>query len=96
MNLKKIREILDSPANEDQQKSLIIQELSKDENLIPTLLLILESERKQKSQLVENMNLLLSKAEVGLKEPEINKDGFMQNEIAEFYRTSEMNHCFEN
>ena len=42
------------------------------------------------------MNLLLSKADVGLKEPELNEDGFMQKEISDFYDTAEVNHCFKN
>ena len=86
MNLKKIREILNMNIPEDYQEQLIIQVLSEDKNVIPTLLKILEIERKSKEDLLVDCNLLLSKANVGLEEPKFNKDGFMQKEIREFYK----------
>ena len=97
MNLNKIKEIIELPLiSEADKESLIIDEISKNENVVPTILRILNAERGRKNELVSTMNLLLSKADVGLKEPELNEDGFMQKEISEFYDTAEVNHCFKN
>ena len=97
MNLNKIKEIIELPLiSEANKESLIINEISKDENVVPIILQMLNAERVRKNELVSTMNLLLSKADVGLKEPKLNEDGFMQKEISEFYDTSEVNHCFKN
>jgi len=97
MNLNKIKEIIELPLiSKSDKESLIINEISKNENVLPTILRILNAERERKNELVNTMNLLLSKADVGLKEPKLNKDGFMQKEISEFYDTAEVNHCFKN
>ena len=97
MNLNKIKEIIEMPLiSEADKKNLIIDEISKSEDVVPTILMILNAERERKNELVSTMNLLLSKADVGLKEPKLNEDGFIQKEISEFYDTSEVNHCFKN
>ena len=97
MNLNKIKEIIEMPLiSESNKKNLIIDEISKSEDVVPTILMILNAERERKNELVSTMNLLLSKADVGLKEPKLNEDGFMQKEISEFYDTAEVNHCFKN
>jgi len=97
MNLNKIKEIIEMPLiSEADKKNLIIGEISKSEDVVPTILMILNAERERKNELVSTMNLLLSKADVGLKEPKLNEDGFMQKEISEFYDTAEVNHCFKN
>ena len=95
MNLNKIKEIIETPLiSELDKERLIIDEISKNENVIPTILRILNTEREQSKELVSTMNLLLSKANVGLKEPKLNEDDFIQKEIAKFYDTSKVNHCF--
>ena len=97
MNLNKIKKIIELPLiSEADKESLIINEISKNENVVPIILEILNAERVSKSELVSTMNLLLSKADVGLREPKFNEDGFMQKEISEFYDTAEINHCFKN
>tara|TARA_Y100000389_G_C17454662_1_gene517267 strand:- start:1888 stop:2190 length:303 start_codon:yes stop_codon:yes gene_type:complete len=97
MNLNKIKEIIEMPLiSESDKKNLIVDEISKGEDVVPTILMILNAERERKNELVSNMNLLLSKADLGLKEPKLNEDGFMQKEISEFYDTAEVNHCFKN
>jgi len=97
MNLKKIKEIIELPwISEAAKESLIINEISKNETVVPIILQMLNDERVRKSELVSTMNLLLSKADVGLKEPKLNPDGFMQEEISKFYSTAEVNHCFKN
>ena len=95
MDLNKIKKILEFPLiNESEKKRLIINELAKDESVVNTILIILNAERERKNKLVSKMNLLLSKAHVGLKTPKLNKDGFMQKEISEFYDKAEVDHCF--
>lgn len=97
MNLNKIKEIIELPLISDADKEiLIINEISKNENVVPTILRILNAERERNNELVSTMNLLLSKADVGLKEPKLNENGFMQKEISEFYDTAEVKHCFKN
>ena len=97
MNLTKIKEIIEMPLiSEADKKNLIVDEISKSEDVVPTILMILNAERVRKNELVSTMNLLLSKADIGLKEPKLNEDGFMQKEISEFYDTAEVNHCFKN
>jgi hypothetical protein len=97
MDLKKIKQILDESLFSDSQKKLLIfDEIAKSEDAIPTILSILESERKTKEELIIDLNLLLSKAHTGLEEPEFNKDGFMQKEILEFYKQKRIGHCFKN
>ena len=95
MNLNKIRNILELEMISDNQKeSLIIDEIAKDKNVIPTILNILQSERKRKDELTSTINLLLSKAHTGLKHPKLNENGFMQKEILDFYKKREIGHCF--
>jgi len=97
MNLQKLKEILNEKLLTDSDKELlIINEIAKSENVIPTILNILESERKQKEELTLKLNLLLSKAHTGLEEPKLNKNGFMQKEILEFYKEGKIGHCFKN
>ena len=97
MNLNKIKEIIEMPLiSEAYKKNIIIDEISKSEEIVSTILMILNAERERKNELVSSMNLILSKEDVGLKEPKLNEDGFIQKEISEFYDTSEVNHCFKN
>lgn len=93
MNLKNIQSIVNSDLPNWEQ--LLIVELSTDKNIIPILLSILNSEREDNKKLIEDLNSLLSKAHVGLEEPKLNKDGFMQKEIDAFYKSGRIGHCFK-
>jgi hypothetical protein len=97
MNVKEIRSILDQKLSDSDTKNLIIRSISKDENVIPILMELLEHERKYKKEVYENMNVLLSKADVGLDNKKFNKDNFMQKEIYEFYKKYKdmVGHCFK-
>ena len=65
MNLKKIKEIIERPLISDNKKeSLIIDEISNDEQVISYILMILTSERQRKHKLINEMNVLLSKADI--------------------------------
>lgn len=97
MNLKNIKEIVNNNIISDDMKyHLIIEEIAKSEDVIPTVMLILNQERQQKQDLINELNVLLSKAHTGLEEPEFNKDGFMQKEITEFYKKGKIGHVFKD
>lgn len=98
MNLDNFREILNAHIPENIKEQLIIREISKDENVIPTVMKILEQERHLKNEVTSEMNVLLSKAHIGLDDKKFNKGNFMQKEIVEFYKKYKgiVGHCFKN
>lgn len=98
MNIKELKEIINSSLPEEIIKSEIINSIAKDENAIPTIMLILERERKFKKQISDEMNLLLSKAHTGLDNRKFNDGDFMQKEIIDFYTKYKgyVGHCFKN
>lgn len=72
MNLKKIKEIVDHKIYDDQTKErLIIEHLATDESVTPAILKILLSEREMKKQLIQDMNLELSRADVHIQHPDL-------------------------
>jgi hypothetical protein len=95
MNLDKIREILDSSLEDISKERAIFTEIAKDSNAIGIVMFMLDAERKENKELITDLNLYLSKAHVGLEEPKLNKDGFMQKEISAFYKTGRIGHCFK-
>ncbi len=98
MNLQELKSIINSGLPDDVVKSEIINSLANDENVIPVLMKILERERQFKKEIHEEMNLLLSKAHVGLDDNKFNDGNFMQKEIIEFYTKYKgyVGHCFKN
>jgi hypothetical protein len=103
MKLKEIKDVLDSDIPDDSKRYAILKLIAKDENAIPDILEILDYERKSKKALLENINLLLSKAHVGLEvakydKNSLNSDGFIQREIMQFYLDNKgtIGHCFKN
>lgn len=98
MNIEKLKQILNSGLEPKLIEQLIINCLAEDESVMPTIIRILDVERKSKKILLQDMNLLLSKAHIGLDDKKFNKDGFMQKEIIEFYRKYKdmVGHCFKN
>ena len=96
MNLQELKSIINSELPDDVVKSEIINSLAKDENVIPVVMRILEREREFKKEIHSEMNLLLSKAHIGLDNKKFNEDNFMQKEIIEFYTKYRgyVGHCF--
>lgn len=104
MNLKRLKEILDSREPDNVKEHLIIQCLSKDEKVIPTIMKILGSERDEKKQLILDMNLELSRAHIYIDERPENKaeakqsfnKSFVIDEIGKFYFKYKgiIGHCF--
>lgn len=98
MNIEELKTIVNSDLPIEVMKSEIINSLAKDENVIPVVMQILEREREFKKELQTEMNLLLSKAHVGLDDKKFNSGDFMQKEIIEFYTKykGHIGHCFKN
>ncbi len=98
MNLKKIAELLTLQASDKTIESLILLEISTDEKAIIYMMEILNGERERNQKLITEMNLLLSKAETAIETPKLNKDNFIQKEVAEFYKKHKgvVGHCFKN
>lgn len=98
MNIKELKSIINSGLPDDVIKSEIINSLAKDENVIPVVMEILERERQFKKEIHEEMNVLLSKAHIGLDDKKFNEDNFMQKEIIDFYTKYKgyVGHCFKN
>lgn len=98
MNIKELKSIINSGLSDDVIKSEIINSLAKDENVIPVVMKILERERQFKKEIHDEMNVLLSKAHIGLDDKKFNKGNFMQKEIIDFYTKYKgyVGHCFKN
>jgi len=98
MNLKEIKQVINSDLPDEMTEYLIIHILAKDESVVPSIIEILGAEREEKKKLIEEMNLQLSRAETGLSTPKINRDHFIEKEIKEFYAKyqNQVKHCFKN
>lgn len=100
MDLNKIKEIVNSDIPNEYKEYSIVEVLANDENVIPTIMKILDRDREFKKEISQEMNLLLSKAHIGLEDPKFNGDGFMQKEIIEFYTKYKgvkgVGHCFKD
>ncbi len=97
MDIKHIQEVVNSTLSDEQKETLIIDILSQDEKIIPLIMRILDTERKRKDKMTSEMNVLLSKAHIGLDDAKFNSNGFMQKEIVAFYKKWQVfvGHCFK-
>ena len=98
MNIKELKSIINSALPDDVIKSEIINSLAKDENVIPVVMRILERERQFKKEIHNEMNVILSKAHIGLDDKKFNEGNFIQKEIIYFYTKYKgyVGHCFKN
>jgi hypothetical protein len=98
MDLKELKLIINSDLPDEVIKLEIINSIAKDENVIITIMKVLEREREFKKEIHSEMNLLLSKAHIGLDNKKFNEGNFMQKEIVEFYTKYRgyVGHCFKN
>lgn len=87
MNLKNIKEILDSELPNQVKESLIIRELAEDKNVIPKVLQILDEERELRNSLISDSNLELSRALTILMDKKLDKQirPFVIDEIKKHY-----------
>lgn len=105
MNVSIIKEIVNNKMMPDDVKQLlIIGVLADDENVIPDILDVLDKERKNRKELITDMNLELSRAHIYIDEytesakmekARFNK-GFILDNISKFYikYTGKIIHCF--
>lgn len=68
MNIKEIKEIVNSNNSDEYKESLIISVISMDKKVIPTILEILQQERLKKDELILDSNAELSRALIVLKD----------------------------
>jgi hypothetical protein len=68
MDIKKIKEIVNSDFPEDFKKYAILSTIAKDRDAIPYMLQVLEEEREQQRELLLDTNLELSRALVVLND----------------------------
>lgn len=98
MDLKKLKEVINSDLLTDKQKEDgIYVLLAMDEKCIPTMLNILNKERSHNKETISDLNLLLSKSHVLLKEPKLKKSiPNAVEEIDSFYESNtSVKHCFD-
>ncbi len=67
MNLKAIRQVIESDLPDEEKEGAIIKILAEDKNVIPLVMEILEAEREKKSELISDMNAELSRAHIFLE-----------------------------
>jgi hypothetical protein len=98
MNLDYIKKVLDSGMPAELKRRSILSIISKDENAIPEILEILNHERARKKELILEMNMQLSRADMTRKAPTLNDDDFVTKEIKKFYEENkeQVRHCFKN
>lgn len=104
MDLDGIKEIINGNLPEEIKVSQIINLIAEDENVIPTIMLMLASERKTNKNLLMDMNLELSRAHIyidmkpeGKREAKDNfNKAFILDEITKFYikYKGKIVHCF--
>jgi|ERR1035437_142744 hypothetical protein len=97
MEIEELKSIINS-GDEEYIKHAIIVYLAKDEGAILLMMKILEQERQFKKEVSQEMNVLLSKADIGLDDNKFNENGFIQKEILAFYTKYKgvVGHCFKN
>ena len=98
MNVLELKKIINSGLPDALIISKIIEILATDEDVIITMMKILERERKTRQGIHDEMNLLLSQAHVCLDNKDLNKDGFLQDKITGFYANNQerVKHCFKD
>lgn len=86
MDIEEIKKIINHEMYPDSTKEhLIIDHLASDKNCIPVLLKMLQMERTAKDELIKDMNLELSRADIHIQEPMLcgsNKE--LKGELAKF------------
>lgn len=104
MDIKTIKTIVNGNQPNDIKEMLVIGVLATDKNAIPMVMKILETERKSQKELVQDLNLELSRAHIYIDmRPEQKKEskesfnkGFLLDEISKFYikYKGKVTHCF--
>lgn len=98
MDLKKIQTILNTSHSDSLKRSVILDIIAEDENALVDMMKILATERERKRELISEMNMQLSRADVFIKCPKIAESDFITGEIEKFYQqhSSMVTHCYQN
>ena len=97
MNIDQIRRIVNTPdMPEDLARAEIIKALAGDKGAILAVLKLVNARVEADRELIAEMNLMLSKAHIGLEQKALNRGGFIQQEIKDFYEKwqGRVTHCF--
>lgn len=97
MDIEKIKEVVNNPfIPEEMKRSGILKEIARDKTAIGDILGILDHERSRSKELIVEMNVLLSQADVALDNKKLNKGDFIQAKVKTFYENWKdyVNHCF--
>lgn len=94
MNRERLKEIINNDLIQEWEAE-IIKEIANDQNAISFVLIMLNAERSQNKSLITELNMQLSRAHLALEEPDINKDGFVQKQIHDFYKLGKIKHCYK-
>lgn len=93
MNLKELKKIVNSDTPDDVKEHLVIVYLANQDDFLPKAMKILAVERKQRYELINDINAELSRAHVYIDEnPEVPRNekkrfnkNFVMDQIAAFY-----------
>lgn len=104
MNIELLKNILNSKIPDIAKEHAVIQALASDDSVIPSILKIIEQQRRFKSDLINDLNLELSRAHIYIEECAESKErakqrfnkSFVVDNISAFYikYQSVIRHCF--
>lgn len=96
MDLNKIQLALNSGMPEANKRAVILNIISEDKDALIDMMDILHFERERKRQLITEMNLQLSRADVYIQNPKIVTPEFVLTEIRKFYEENKdyVHHCY--
>lgn len=94
--IQEITKVVNNPILDKNQKlKLILSILAADENVIQTLFNFVNARIQNDQKIIIELNYLLSKADIAIESPHVNKDKHVQKEIEKFYTdTKRVGHCF--
>lgn len=85
MDIKTITGICNTTLSDKQKEHLILDILSKDKNVLTTMLSILDEERKNNKELILDLNATLSLAHAFIEKPKLTTKEHVIKTIVEFY-----------
>lgn len=93
--IQKIKEIVERDILDSSKEELILEEISNSSQAIIRLMKIIDYKFNRNIRQLQELNLLLSKADIAIEDPKMNKNNFIQKEIEDFYKKNPtFVHCF--
>lgn len=101
MDVDKIKLVVNNPIlSKDQQEQLIINILSEDKDILPTLLSILHVERQQQKEIIVDLNAEVSRYHIHINDPKLLKKNreFLNEQTGMIYKKWKafIRPCFNN